>query len=153
MSIPGISSVTNAQATHDGFDEEDDASLYNRLIFKVRQPATSGNKNEYIQWATSVAGVGKAVVISLWNGNGTVKVLITDTNGNPASADLQKKVAAYIETVRPIGATVTVAAPTICGQGSCETTEQQKCDASAIQAVINDYFGSHQSITSASPAP
>ena len=36
MSIPGISSVTNADATYDGFDEEDDATLYNRLIFKVR---------------------------------------------------------------------------------------------------------------------
>ena len=53
MSIPGISSVTNADATYDGFDEEDDATLYNRLIFKVRQPATSGNVNDYIEWATS----------------------------------------------------------------------------------------------------
>ena len=145
MSIPGISSVTNAQATHDGFDEEDDASLYNRLIFKVRQPVTSGNKNEYIQWATSVAGVGKAVVIPLWNGNGTVKVLITDTNGNPASADLQKKVAAYIENVRPIGATVTVAAPTIFAvKVALKPLDSKGANATAIQTVINDYFGSHQ---------
>ena len=145
MSIPGISSVTNAQATHDGYDEEDDASLYNRLIFKVRQPATSGNKNEYIQWATSVAGVGKVVVISLWNGNGTVKVLITDTNGNPASTDLQKKVAAYIETVRPIGATVTVAAPTIFAvKVALKPLDSKGANATAIQTVINDYFGSHQ---------
>lgn len=145
MSIPGISSVTNAQATHDGFDEEDDASLYNRLIFKVRQPATSGNKNEYIQWATSVAGVGKAVVVSLWNGNGTVKVLITDTNGDPASTDLQKKVSAYIETVRPIGATVTVAAPTIFAvKVALKPLDSKGANATAIQTVINDYFGSHQ---------
>ena len=145
MSIPGISSVINAQATHDGFDEEDDASLYNRLIFKVRQPVTSGNKNEYIQWATSVAGVGKAVVISLWNGNGTVKVLITDTNGNPASTDLQKKVADYIETVRPIGATVTVAAPIIFAvKVALKPLNSKGANATAIQTVINDYFGSHQ---------
>lgn len=48
---------------------------------------------------------------SLWNGNGTVKVLVTDVNKNAASQELQKKVADYIETVRPIGATVTVTAP------------------------------------------
>ena len=96
MSIPGISSVMNAAAMHDGFNEEDDDSLFNRLLFKVRQPATSGNRNEYLQWATSVAGVGKAVIKPLWNGNGTVKVLITDVNGGPASSDLQSKVDPYL---------------------------------------------------------
>ncbi len=145
MSIPGINSVTNPQATHDGFDAEDDASLYNRLIFKVRQPVTSGNKNEYIQWATSVTGVGKCVVLPLWNGNGTVKVLITDANGDPASTDLQKKVAAYIENVRPIGATVTVAAPTIFAvKVALNPLDSKSANATAIQNTINDYFGSHQ---------
>ena len=145
MSIPGISSVTNAAAMHDGFNEEDDDSLFNRLLFKVRQPATSGNKNEYLQWATSVAGVGKAVIKPLWNGNGTVKVLITDTNGNPASSDLQSKVATYIESVRPIGATVTVAAPTIFAVKVAITPlDSKNASATAIQTVVNNYFGSHQ---------
>lgn len=145
MSIPGISSVTNADATYDGFDEEDDATLYNRLIFKVRQPATSGNRNEYLQWATSVAGVGKAVIKPLWNGNGTVKVLITDTNGDPASSDLQSKVAAYIESVRPIGATVTVAAPSIFAvKVAIKPLDSKNASATAIQTVVNNYFGSHQ---------
>lgn len=145
MSIPGISSVTNAEATYDGFDEEDDASLYNRLIFKVRQPATSGNKNEYIQWVTSIAGVGKVVVLPLWNGNGTVKVLLTDSNGNPASGSLQKTVADYIESVRPIGATVTVAAPDIFEVKIAITPlDSKNADAAAIKTVVNAYFGSHQ---------
>lgn len=61
--------------------------------------------------ALSVAGVGDVKVIPLWNGNGTVKVLVTDVNKNAASQELQKKVADYIETVRPIGATVTVTTP------------------------------------------
>ena len=43
MSIPGITRVTNAKATYDGFDEETDDELRERLLFKVRQPATSGN--------------------------------------------------------------------------------------------------------------
>jgi len=145
MSIPGISSVINDAAMHDGFNEEDDDSLFNRLLFKVRQPATSGNKNEYLQWATSVAGVGKAIVLPLWNGNGTVKVLITDTNGTPASSDLQNKVLSYIESVRPIGATVTVAAPTIFNvKVAIKPLDSKNASATAIQNVINDYFSSHQ---------
>jgi uncharacterized phage protein gp47/JayE len=145
MSIPGISSVINTSDITGGFDEEDDASLFNRLIFKVRQPVTSGNKNEYIQWATSVAGVGKVVVLPLWNGNGTVKVLITDVHGNPASSDLQSKVSSYIESVRPIGATVTVAAPTIFTvKVAIKPLDSENANPTAIQNVINDYFGSHQ---------
>ena len=100
MSIPGISSVINDAAMHDGFNEEDDDSLFNRLLFKVRQPATSGNKNEYLQWATSVAGVGKAIVLPLWNGNGTVKVLITDTNGTPRPAICRTK---FYHTLKAFG--------------------------------------------------
>lgn len=88
MSIPGITRVTNAKATYDGFDEETDDELRERLLFKVRQPATSGNINDYIEWGTSVEGVGHITVVPLWNGNGTVKLLVTDSNGQPASPDL-----------------------------------------------------------------
>lgn len=111
MSIPGVSKVINKDATHDGFEEETDESLLKRYLVHVRTPATSGNVMHYKEWALSVAGVGDVKVIPLWNGNGTVKVLVTDVNKNAASQELQKKVADYIETVRPIGATVTVTAP------------------------------------------
>ena len=111
MSIHGVSKVTNKDATHDGFEEETDESLLKRYLVHVRTPATSGNVMHYKEWALSVAGVGDVKVIPLWNGNGTVKVLVTDVNKNAASQELQKKVADYIETVRPIGATVTVTTP------------------------------------------
>lgn len=111
MSIPGVSKVINKDATHDGFEEETDESLLKRYLVHVRTPATSGNVRHYKEWALSVAGVGDVKVIPLWNGNGTVKVLVTDVNKNAASQELQKKVADYIETVRPIGATVTVTTP------------------------------------------
>ena len=111
MSIPGVSKVTNKDATHDGFEEETDESLLKRYLVHVRTPATSGNVMHHKEWALSVAGVGDVKVIPLWNGNGTVKVLVTDVNKNAASQELQKKVADYIETVRPIGATVTVTTP------------------------------------------
>jgi len=108
MSIPGITSVTNAAAMHDGYDEEEDSSLLSRYLTHVRTPGTSGNKYHYMEWATSVAGVGAAKVIPLWNGPGTVKVVIVNDNYEQASDTLVKNVADYIEEVRPIGATVTV---------------------------------------------
>ena len=49
-----------------------------------------------------------AKVIPLWNGPGTVKVVIVDSNKNPATEDLIDNVFTHIEDVRPIGATVTV---------------------------------------------
>lgn len=142
MSIPGISKVTNAEATHDGFDEEEDDSLYNRLIFKVRQPATSGNINDYIEWATSVSGVGKVKVLPLWQGNGTVKILITDSNGDPASDALLKQVSTLIESQHPIGATVTVAAPEVLALKVSLKVVKGNGDAAAIRELLNKYFTS-----------
>lgn len=111
MSLPGINSVTNESAMTDGYDEESDEDLLRRYYIAVRTPATSGNIYHYYNWALSVAGVGDCKVLPLWAGPGTVKVLIIDSNWQTASPDLIQRVADYIETVRPIGATVTIASP------------------------------------------
>lgn len=140
MSIPGITTVINKEAMHDGFDAEDDATLYNRLIFKVRQPATSGNINDYIEWATSVSGVGHVTIIPLWNGNGTVKVIVTDTDGNPASSGLLASVKNVIEAKHPIGASVTIVAPTILSLTIALTPTQGNGDVEAIKTLLNNYF-------------
>ena len=58
-------------------------------------------------------GIGKAKVYPLWNGNGTVKVMVTGNNNRPVGQDLLEQCKAYIETQRPIGATVTVTTPTV----------------------------------------
>ena len=94
-----------------GADEESDELLRARYYNRVRLPATSGNEAHYLQWAGEVPGVGKAKVFPLWNGNGTVKVLIVDSEGK-INSGLEAPVAAYIEKERPIGATVTVGSPT-----------------------------------------
>ena len=91
-----------------GVEEESDEDLRNRFYNKVRYPSTSGNIYDYKKWALEVAGVGDAKVYPLWNGNGTVKVVIIDSNKEIANGELIKKVSNYIEEKRPIGATVTV---------------------------------------------
>ena len=84
VSIPGINNVINDAPTTGGYDEETDAELLDRYLFKVRNPATSGNKNNYELWAREIEGVGGARCIPLWKGNGTVKVVIIDANLNVA---------------------------------------------------------------------
>ncbi|AUS98616.1 baseplate J protein [Clostridium thermosuccinogenes] len=93
-----------------GEDEETDDSLRARFYNQIRTPSTSGNADHYRKWAMEVAGCGDAKVLPLWNGNGTVKVLVVDENMAVDEA-LPAAVAAHIETVRPIGAAVTVESP------------------------------------------
>lgn len=112
VSIAGVTAVTNPTATSGGTDEESDADLLARLLERVQNPATSGNAAHYKQWALEVSGVGDAKVLPLWDGPGTVKVVIIDSNKQPANAEIVQNAADYIETVRPIGATVTVESAT-----------------------------------------
>lgn len=111
MNIPGITAVTNTEATQGGYDEETDEELLERYFIVVRTPATSGNKWHYYNWAMSIEGVGACRVIPLAYGNGTVRVVIIDSNHQTASEELRQTVFDYIESVRPIGATVYVETP------------------------------------------
>ncbi|HWR07092.1 baseplate J/gp47 family protein [Sporomusa sp.] len=106
--VAGLARAELGEIITEGEDAESDASLRERYHFRVRQPITSGNIYHYKQWAREVAGVGDAKVFPLWNGNGTVKVAIANSDIQPASPGLVSDVAEYIESVRPIGATMTV---------------------------------------------
>jgi uncharacterized phage protein gp47/JayE len=140
MSIYGVSAVTNKNSAYDGFDEETDEELLERLLFKVRQPATSGNKNHYIIWATNVEGVGGVKVLPLWNGNGTVKVIITNAENEIASEDLIAKVQNYIDEQRPIGATVTVVSPKPLNIDIGLKVTKGSGNPNEIKNVVNDFF-------------
>jgi uncharacterized phage protein gp47/JayE len=91
-----------------GADVESDEALLARFLEFVQKPSTSGNANHYVTWAKSVSGVGAAFCTPLWNGNGTVRVVVaSDTNRAP-SPQILTAVTNYIQSQRPIGATVTV---------------------------------------------
>ncbi|MED4399765.1 baseplate J/gp47 family protein [Metabacillus fastidiosus] len=106
----GLQSVTNTLTFTGGVDEETDEELKARYFLKVRKPITSGNKYHYELWATEVEGVSAAKVHPLWNGNGTVKVVVIDSNGRAPSQTIIDAVITHIEDDerKPIGATVTV---------------------------------------------
>lgn len=110
-----IQSVTNAKPTTGGTDDEDYESLLARYLAKVRNPGTSGNMDDYHQWALAVDGVGGERTIPLWAGEGTVKLVIVDENKAPASPAIIERVRQAIcvndgtgDRKAPIGASVTV---------------------------------------------
>ena len=108
MSIAGITAVTNAEATHDGYDSEDDETYRARYLKHVRLPAVSGNPYQYEEWALEVEGVGAARCIRAWNGPNSVKLIIVDSNMETASDYLIQQVYEHIEEKRAIGAMLTV---------------------------------------------
>lgn len=107
VSISGLTGVTNDAAVG-GTDPESDKSLVERLYAYLRKPATSGNVYHYEQWALAVDGVGGVKVAPLWNGPGTVKVLIVSPAKAPVDQEVVTRCADHIQQNRPIGAAVTV---------------------------------------------
>ena len=107
--ISGIS-ATLGEVLVPGAEIEGDESLRERFYTQARLPVTSGNANQYRQWAMEVPGTGAAKVIPLGNGVGTVVVLVVDDKKEISPA-LPAKVQTHIDAVRPIGATVAVISP------------------------------------------
>jgi uncharacterized phage protein gp47/JayE len=141
----GVVTVTNPANFDGGADEEDDAALLKRLKDKVSNPVTSGNAAHYRQWALEVAGVGDAKVYPVWNGGGTVKVVLLDTEGTAPAQTIIDAATAYIEDNRPIGATVTVVGVTevpinitatlTLAEGKTSTDAQTE-----VSALLKDYL-------------
>lgn len=112
VNISGVSGVTNKEKILGGSDVETDDDLAKRILEKLQKPATSGNVFHYRQWAKEVNGVGEVKVFPLDNGAGTVTVMPITNTGRSPNSEILRKVKENIEQNRPIGATVTVTAPT-----------------------------------------
>ena len=140
VTIYGVTAVNNAAAAYDGYDEETDDALRERALYKVQMPATSGNTYHYVEWAMEVAGVGAARCIRLWNGPGTVKVIIVDSNKDSPSAELVQTVYNHIMEEAPIGATLTVSAPVALPVSISFEVLNGSADAAAVKDCVEDYF-------------
>lgn len=105
-----IFTVTNEKAFTNGYEKEPNDSLIARAKERILKPAHSGNIYDYEKWAKEIDGVGKVLVEPLWNGNGTVRVRISNYNNTLADSELIRKVRKRIEQIdgRPVGADVTV---------------------------------------------
>lgn len=113
--INGIETITNKDVVTGGADLESDDDFRLRIIQAERNGSMTGCDADYIRWAMEVPGVSSAMVEPLWNGNGTVRVIVADAEGNMANTELTQRVYDYIVSPNdrskrkaPIGATVTV---------------------------------------------
>jgi uncharacterized phage protein gp47/JayE len=128
-----------------GAEVEDDDAYRARILFRKRNPPHGGSAADYVLWASAIPGVSRVYVERLWAGAGTVRVfpLMDDVyaDGIPPAGEIGR-VADYIETVRPSGALVSVAAPiavpvdiTITGLSPDTTTVRE-----AVLAELRETF-------------
>lgn len=119
--LTGITAVTNAKEVTGGTEEEDDASLIERIVEYNKSQGESyvGSVSDYKRWATSVPGVGSATVITPTDTSGIVTIIVTDANGDPATEQLCTSVYNYImrpdlpyERLAPTNAILKVEPPT-----------------------------------------
>ena len=96
--LTNVSAVINEEDITGGTEEEDDETLYARIAEYDRTQGESyvGNKADFKRWATSVDGVGEATVLSATDDSGTVTIILTDMNGQPATEKLCESVYNYI---------------------------------------------------------
>ena len=84
----------------------------------MKSQAFGGNGDDYRERVTAIDGVGGVKVYRCWNGGGTVKVVVLDSNLNPPSNEFVAELQAAIDPnsagqgygIAPIGHTVTVKA-------------------------------------------
>lgn len=108
-----VTKLVNETNFSKGVDVESDEDLRKRFIKIVNNPSASGNKAHYEEWALEVDGVGRAIVYPLWNGNGTVKVMIIGNDNKAVSEDIINNCKLHIEENMPIGCQLTVTTPTL----------------------------------------
>lgn len=114
--IPDLKSAKLVDITIPGEDEESDEDLLQRFYTRVKKSSTSGNVSHYLEWANEVEGIGAVRTIPKWNGSNTIKLLIINSDMEPASQTLVDKVQAYIDPnsgglglgQAPIGACCTI---------------------------------------------
>lgn len=139
--VSEITAVTNEAAVTGGIDEETDDELIQRIMEYDQSQGNSfvGNVSDYRRWAMSVTGIGNATIVPATDDSGTVTIVVTDSNGDPASEELCTNVYNYImspdnpdERLAPINAIVQVTAPTAIQIGVQATVELE------AEAVLSD---------------
>lgn len=136
-SIKGLSTVNNPDDITGGTDVESDEDLLERIEEEnFRDGATFiGNDSDYIRWAKEVVGVGDCIVVPTWNGPGTVKLIIVDSNGEPANARLIEAV--YDHIVSPHDRSLRLL-PTACAELTVEAATTKKISYTCTGLVYDD---------------
>lgn len=148
-----ITLVINKEPITGGMEAEEDESLRERIMEYDQAQGQSfiGNINDYKRWATSVEGVGDAVILTPEDDSGVIEIVITDSNGQSASEELCQSVYDLImqpddpeKRLAPINAKIdvkaqksmllTVSADVELRDAKLETVEK------TVASALNDYL-------------
>jgi uncharacterized phage protein gp47/JayE len=99
-----------------GDNIESDEDLRVRYMESVTAPEFGGNVSDYQNKVKSLTGVGGCKVVPIWNGGGTVKLIITSSQGGVPTSSLVSDVQEAVDPnqdqkglgIAPIGHIVTV---------------------------------------------
>lgn len=114
--IDGLETAKLTELLIPGEDEEETEDLRVRYFASFDTKPYGGNRKDYIEKTNAIAGVGSTKVTPIWNGGGTVKLTILNSNFDKASSILIQTVQNEIDPtqdgqglgVAPIGHIVTV---------------------------------------------
>lgn len=95
--IEGLETATLTELLIPGEDEEETESIRERYFSTFETKPYGGNKKDYIQKTNSIAGVGSTKVTPVWNGGGTVKLTILNSDYKKASQALIDEVQKIID--------------------------------------------------------
>ena len=119
--VPELAAARLADILIPGEDEESDDALRTRYFESLKSQAFGGNIADYKNKVELLPGVGAVKVFPVWNGGGTVKIVLVDSEWGVPSSELVKQVQEAIDPVNtqgtgvglaPIGHVVTVAGVT-----------------------------------------
>lgn len=120
--VPGLTSAQITDILIPGDDTETDEDLRARLIVALNDRPFAGNIAAYREFVGAIDGVGGVQVYPTWAGGGTVKLSVLGADLQPATEELVAIVQEAVDPIpvqgqgigmAPIGATVTVVAPTV----------------------------------------
>ncbi len=114
--IQGLQNIEITELLIPGEDEEDTEVFRKRYFDSFDSKAYGGNVEDYLRKTNSIPGVGSTKVTPVWNGGGTVKLTILDSNFDKANETLIETVQNMIDPtmdatgigIAPIGHIVTV---------------------------------------------
>lgn len=152
--IDGLETAELTETAIPGEDEEDTELFRKRYFNSFNSQAYGGNKQDYKEKVNSLDGVGGVKVYPVWNGGGTVKLVIIDSTHSVPSPTLISNVQTAIDPtqnageglgIAPIGHVVTVQGVTgltvnITTTITYQTGWDWESAKPYIQTAMNTYF-------------
>lgn len=113
--------ITLGEVVTPGRDEETDSEMRARVFTAISAKPFGGNLPQYQDLLHKMDGVGFTQVYPAWQGGGTVKISVVDTQYKPVSAEFQENLKNLLDPetqghglgLVPIGHQITISTPTV----------------------------------------